>query len=354
VGLLILVVLSGSGKSFAAVVISEIMADNSGFLHDRDGESPDWIEIHNDSPTPLNLNAWHLTDESTNLTKWTFPATNLPPDGYLVVFASGKDRAIAGDELHTNFKLSSSGEFLALVMPDGVNIVHQYSPAFPPQFLNRSYGIGRETFLLNLLQAGAPVRFLVPTNSTLGTTWTMAGFDDSGWQTASNAMGFSYLSPGDTNNYGPVALALDFDDDDSGETGAANTEPGFAQMTLGANPAVFGGVTATISALSGGVLDDRDRTTPAQTSTLTQDQLYDDFIFVNGQTNGNGMRIALTGLRTNQDYQLTIWSFDSGSIGARVSDWVETSSGREGFAAFTRALREAWDRKAKSASSLPL
>src|SRR5436190_11957919 len=112
-------------------------------------------------------------------------------------------------------------------MPEAVTIVHEYSPAFPPQFLNHSYGIGRETFLTNLLLTGAPAHFLVPTNGALGSTWTVIGFDDSNWQSASNAIGFNYLSPGDNNNYGPVALALDFDDDDSGETGAANTEPGF-------------------------------------------------------------------------------------------------------------------------------
>jgi hypothetical protein len=75
----------GGGAVRAAVVISEIMAENAGGLHDQDGDSPDWVEIHNDSPTVVNLAGWHLTDEPTNLTKWSFPATNLPPDGYLVV-----------------------------------------------------------------------------------------------------------------------------------------------------------------------------------------------------------------------------------------------------------------------------
>src|SRR3954465_2118002 len=96
----------------AGVLISEFMALNSGGLTDQDGESSDWIEIRNDSGGATNLGGWHLTDDSGNLIKWTFPATNLPSGGYLIVFASGKNRAVSGTELHTNFKLSSDGGYL--------------------------------------------------------------------------------------------------------------------------------------------------------------------------------------------------------------------------------------------------
>jgi hypothetical protein len=36
------------------------------------------------------------------------------------VFASGKDRRVAGAELHSNFRLDAAGEYLALVRPDGI------------------------------------------------------------------------------------------------------------------------------------------------------------------------------------------------------------------------------------------
>jgi len=39
----------------AGLVISEFMADNSGTIADQGGESPDWIEIHNDFAGPVNL-----------------------------------------------------------------------------------------------------------------------------------------------------------------------------------------------------------------------------------------------------------------------------------------------------------
>jgi len=54
----------------------------------------------------------------------------LNPGEFRVVFASGKHRDDPRYELHTNFKLSSDGEFLALVDPAGT-VVHAFSPAFP-------------------------------------------------------------------------------------------------------------------------------------------------------------------------------------------------------------------------------
>ena len=58
----------------------------------------------------------------------------------MVVFASNKNRRVAGAPLHTNFKLSGSGEYLALVMPDGVTKATEFAPAFPPQYADISYG----------------------------------------------------------------------------------------------------------------------------------------------------------------------------------------------------------------------
>ena len=86
--------------------ISEFAAVNDGPLLDEDGEKSDWIEINNAGTNSVNLDGWYLTDTAGNLTKWRFPATNMPPNGYLVVFASNKDRRTPGAPLHTNFKLS--------------------------------------------------------------------------------------------------------------------------------------------------------------------------------------------------------------------------------------------------------
>ena len=122
-------------------VITEFMAENGGPLLDEDGDSSDWIEIFNPGPATVNLLDWCLTDNAANLTKWRCPTTNLAPNSYLLVFASGKDRATNGAPLHTNFKLDADGEYLALVQPDGVTIASEFAPAFPPQCQGVSFGL---------------------------------------------------------------------------------------------------------------------------------------------------------------------------------------------------------------------
>ena len=108
-----------SARAAGPFVISEFMAVNNTILNDEDGQNSDWIQIHNEGATNANLKGWFLTDSTNNLAQWQFPDTNVPPNGYLVVFASGKDRRTPGNPLHTNFKLSSGGEYLALLAPDG-------------------------------------------------------------------------------------------------------------------------------------------------------------------------------------------------------------------------------------------
>jgi len=119
--------------------ISEFMAANQSTLKDEDGDSSDWIELFNPSSQAVNLAGWALTDDPTNLMAWTFPDFVLQPESYLVVFASGKNRTNVTAELHTNFKLSASGEFLALVDP-ATNLVSAFTPMFPPQTSDVSYG----------------------------------------------------------------------------------------------------------------------------------------------------------------------------------------------------------------------
>ncbi|NQU20500.1 MAG: lamin tail domain-containing protein, partial [Candidatus Nealsonbacteria bacterium] len=126
-------------------VISEFMALNEGSLADEDGDYSDWIELHNPAAETLSLDGWFLTDDDTDLTQWQFPVVSLPPDGYLVVFASNNDRTDPAGELHTNFKLSGGGEYLGLVRPDGTTVEFAYSPAFPQQYDDVSYGLSPDS-----------------------------------------------------------------------------------------------------------------------------------------------------------------------------------------------------------------
>ena len=74
------------------IVINEIMASNGNTLEDEDGDSPDWIELFNAGPNKLNLSGYGLSDDSSRPFKWQFTNTVISPGGFLIVFASGKDR----------------------------------------------------------------------------------------------------------------------------------------------------------------------------------------------------------------------------------------------------------------------
>ena len=115
-------------KTFSQLGITEFAANNEGAYLDEDGDSSDWIEIQNSGPSPISTKGYHLTDNSDNLKKWTFPDEIIAPNGILIVFASGKNRNKKGSELHTNFSLSSNGEYLALVGPENVGIATEFSP----------------------------------------------------------------------------------------------------------------------------------------------------------------------------------------------------------------------------------
>ena len=128
----------------SSLVINEFMAANAQVWFDLDGDSSDWLEIYNPTTAAVDLDGWYLTDDDDNLTKWQFPDVTLAEDDYLVVFASEKDRRVAGSDLHTNFKLTQDGEYLALVDPDGQTVVHEYAPAYPKQFDETSYGLSRD------------------------------------------------------------------------------------------------------------------------------------------------------------------------------------------------------------------
>ena len=160
-------------------VINEFLAVNDHGLTDEDGERSDWIEVHNPSADPLPLAGWSLTDDAADLDKWVFPAVTLGPGGYMTVFADGKNRRDPASTLHTNFKLDAAGEYLGLVEPGGITVSHEYSPAFPPQYSDISYGLLQEE--TTLLAENSPLSYQVPTDGSLGNTWTARGFDDSGW-----------------------------------------------------------------------------------------------------------------------------------------------------------------------------
>ena len=179
----------------SSLVISELMAANSQTLADEDGDSSDWLEIHNPTSAPVDLDGWYLTDDDNNLTQWQFPDVTLNPQQYLLVFASGKDRSAVGSELHANFQLDSDGEYLALVESDGTTIAHEFAPEFPKQFTDISYGIGYDEANF-AVPGGESLRFLVPADDSLGAGWTDPNLDDSAWTTYAQSAGILITEAG--------------------------------------------------------------------------------------------------------------------------------------------------------------
>lgn len=121
------------------VVISEFLASNTKGLRDADGETSDWIELHNRGPSAVNLDGWCLTDDATQPCRWRFPAVPIPAGGHLLVFASGKNFASVSEQLHTTFKLKATKDHLALLRPSG-RVVHELAP-YPDQKSDVSFGL---------------------------------------------------------------------------------------------------------------------------------------------------------------------------------------------------------------------
>ncbi len=98
-----------------SIVISELMEKNRAVVRDEDGDFSDWIELHNVSNKAVSLGGWRISDKSGD-PGWAFPDVTIEPGEYLLVFASGKDKA--DGELHTNFSLSGD-ETVYLLSPSG-------------------------------------------------------------------------------------------------------------------------------------------------------------------------------------------------------------------------------------------
>ena len=79
--------------------------------------------------------------------------------------------------LHTNFGLSTDGEYLALVAPDGTTVLSELGidgRGYPDQLQDVSYGYMQTSPLLN---THSDVQYWVPLNGNAGMSWTQVGFD---------------------------------------------------------------------------------------------------------------------------------------------------------------------------------
>jgi spore coat protein CotH len=98
------------------VVINEFMASNTSIAVDDDGDYDDWIELHNNTNSPMSTGLFYLSDDFGLTNRWKMPDVLIEPGGYLIVWA---DEDTAQSALHANFRLNSATDSLMLTLDNG-------------------------------------------------------------------------------------------------------------------------------------------------------------------------------------------------------------------------------------------
>ena len=132
------IVITTQSTGTNTVVVNEFLADNVNSFTDPNGEHDDWVELYNNGNEPVLLSGKFLTDNPTKLNKWMFPIADsiyINPNEFLVVWL---DDQTTQPGLHATFKLSKSGEYIAIVGSDGISIIDSLS--FGAQITDVSYG----------------------------------------------------------------------------------------------------------------------------------------------------------------------------------------------------------------------
>lgn len=183
--------LVGITFSSSPVVINEVMPANTSYMADGNGEYDDWIELYNNSSSPVDISGYYLTDNITNLTKWQIPSgTILPANGYQTFWAD-EDQSQGWN--HLNFKLSAQSEFIWLIN-NNLQVIDSVAWSLVPNdsayaripngtgsfvIKNPTYGYNNQSSSA-IETATAKASFRVYPNPASGTVWfeTTAGHRD--------------------------------------------------------------------------------------------------------------------------------------------------------------------------------
>jgi gliding motility-associated-like protein len=138
-----LLIFLASTSAFSQVKINEYSCANvsgTGAFVDAFGNTPDWFELYNPSTFSRNISGFYLSNDVSEVGKWQLPiGTVIPPQGFLVIYASGKDTVIQGANIqyHTNFELNQTKPDLIIVANNAGTIVdsvtirkHQHNHAW--------------------------------------------------------------------------------------------------------------------------------------------------------------------------------------------------------------------------------
>lgn len=119
------------------LVINELSASNKSVYKDATGSYEDWIELYNNGTTSINLGDYYLTDDVNDSTQWKLPNEEILPGKFKIIWASGD--TVRGED-HANFKLSKSGEELALYKSNGGKMEPIDLISYEAQTSDYSYG----------------------------------------------------------------------------------------------------------------------------------------------------------------------------------------------------------------------
>ncbi len=125
---LLALVLAASPGSAQTPLINEFMASNATCIADDDGDFSDWLELFNPGAADFDLTGCYLSDDAGTPLRWRFPQGVVPARGFLLVWASNKDRVGPSGALHTNFAIGAGGEPLLLTAADGVTRLDETGP----------------------------------------------------------------------------------------------------------------------------------------------------------------------------------------------------------------------------------
>lgn len=150
----------------ASVVINEIMQSNVDcFFTDHD--FPDsWVELYNDSNSPVSLAGWKIGDSDNTSSAWSLSSnTKIAAKGYLLIYC---DKEASG--LHTDFRLDSGKASIYLFDAAGNvidNISFKKQPAPNVAYGRTSDGAGKWAYFIDATPGATNTGTTIKDNSTI-------------------------------------------------------------------------------------------------------------------------------------------------------------------------------------------
>lgn len=95
--------------AFGQLVINEVSSKNDSTITAPDGKYYDWIELYNSGTDTIQLNGFHLSDDSLQPSKWTFGDYLIYPNQHMLVFASDNDISTIPMTPDTSYDMNNIG-----------------------------------------------------------------------------------------------------------------------------------------------------------------------------------------------------------------------------------------------------